>query len=248
MSAGDGAPARRGRVALETSSGGHDSARQRDAEPVRHDDEPPRLRGVLHLFGFFLTLPLGLLLVLSQPPGVAEVAALVFAASVTAMFGASSLFHRIRWRSARKSRMAIVDHAMIYALIAGTYTPFALLVLHPGWRLPVLATAWGGALVATGAKLVFRDAPAWVAASICLSLGWIAAIIFPQIVERIGLEGSVLLAAGGLAYTIGALVYARRRPDPFPTTFGYHEIFHALVVIGVACQYTTVAFFVLPRA
>jgi hemolysin III len=212
------------------------------------EDEPPRLRGVLPVFGFFLTLPLGFLLVVTQPPGVAEVAALVFAASVTAMFGASSLFHRIRWRSAPKSRMAILDHAMIYALIAGSYTPFALLVLHPGWRLPVLATAWGGAAAATGAKLAFRNAPAWVAAATCVCLGWIAAIIFPQIIERIGTGGSALLAAGGLAYTIGAFVYARRRPDPFPTTFGYHEIFHSLVVVGVACQYATIAFFVLPRA
>jgi hemolysin III len=235
------------RVGLDAiGAGAATSVREAGAE-IEHD-EPPRLRGFVPLFGFCLTLPLGLVLVVTQPPGVGEVAALVFAASVTAMFGASSLFHRVRWRSAPKSRMAVLDHAMIYALIAGTYTPFALLVLHQGWRLPVLATAWGGAVVATGAKLVFRNAPAWVAAATCVCLGWIAAIIFPQIIERVGIGGSVLLAAGGLAYTIGALVYARRRPDPFPATFGYHEIFHTLVVVGVACQYATVAFFVLPRA
>jgi hemolysin III len=235
------------RVGLDAIAGGASTYVGEDGVKVDHA-ESPRLRGVLPLFGFVLTLPLGFVLVITQPAGVAEVAALTFAASVSAMFGVSSLFHRIRWGSARKSRMAVFDHAMIYALIAGTYTPFALLVLHPGWRLPVLATAWGGALVATGAKLVFRDPPAWVAAATCVSLGWIAAIIFPQIIERIGIGGSALLAAGGVAYTIGACVYARRRPDPFPTTFGYHEIFHALVVVGVACQYTTVAFFVLPRA
>ena len=234
-------------VGIAGSHAGTGPARIPEARSIPHSTEPPRFRGVSHVFGFFMTLPLGLLLVVSQPHGVAEVAALVFAASVTAMFGTSSLFHRIQWCSARKSRMAILDHAMIYTLIAGTYTPFALLVLHPGWRVPVLGTVWGVAIAATGAKLIVRTAPSWVAAATCVSLGWIAMIIFPQIVDGIGLAGSALLVAGGLAYTVGAFVYARRRPDPFPATFGYHEIFHALVVVGVACQYATVAFFVLPR-
>jgi hemolysin III len=213
-----------------------------------YESNPPRLRGISHLLGFLLAVPVGLIVVIRQPGGVAEIAACAFALSVTAMFGTSSLFHRRRWDPVGKSRMAVADHAMIYALIAGTYTPFALLVLHPGWRFPVLATAWGAALVATGIKVVHRDAPAWVAAATCVFLGWMAAFIVPQIVGSIGVGGSALLLAGGLAYTCGALVYARKSPDPLPTVFGYHEIFHALVVIGVACQYATIAFFVLPRA
>ena len=145
-------------------------------------------------------------------------------------------------------RIGQLDHATIYALIAGTYAPIGLLVVHPGWRVPILATVWGGALVATAAKLVWPTAPTWVAPVTCIALGWIALIALPQIVDRIGVPGTLLLVGGGLAYTTGAVVYARRRPDPVPATFGYHELFHALVIVAVACQYAAVAFFVLPRA
>ena len=143
--------------------------------------------------------------------------------------------------------MAILDHAMIYALIAGTYTPFILLVIDPGWRVPMLALVWGLALLAALAKLVRPNAPPRVAAGTCLALGWLSVVILPQIVSRIGLGATLLLCAGGVGYTVGALIYARRKPDPFPHVFGYHEIFHALVLVGVACQYVTVAFFVVPR-
>jgi len=164
------------------------------------------------------------------------------------MFGVSSLFHRVAWQPDAKRLLGRIDHTMIYALIAGTYTPVALLVLDPGWRAPILATVWGGALVAATTKFVWSNAPAWLAPLTCVALGWTALIVLPQIEERIGIAGALLLLAGGIAYTVGALVYARRRPDPLPHTFGYHELFHALVIVAVACQYATVAFFVLPRA
>lgn len=144
--------------------------------------------------------------------------------------------------------MGRLDHATIYAVIAGTYAPIGLLVVHTAWRVPLLATVWGGALIATGAKLVWRSAPIWVAPAVCVALGWLSVIVLPQIVGRIGIPGALLLVGGGLAYTTGALVYARRRPDPIPHMFGYHEVFHALVIVAVACQYAAVAFFVLPTA
>ena len=208
----------------------------------------PRFRGVLHLVACVAAAPLGVVLVLHTKAGVAQASAIVFAASVTAMLGVSSLFHCRGWAPGRKRWIALLDHAMIYALIAGTYTPFALLVLHASWRVPILAIVWGGGLLATLARLLRPNAPAWLAAGTCLALGWISLIVWPQIVRGIGFGASLLLFAGGLAYTAGAIVYARRRPDPLPHTFGYHEIFHALTVIAVACQYATVAFFVLPRA
>ena len=208
----------------------------------------PRFRGVAHLGAFFAAVPVGVLLVLHARSGVAQVGAAVFAASVTLMLGSSSLFHRRRWTAARMRWIGLLDHAAIYVLIAGTYTPFALLVLHPAWRLPILAVVWGGALAATLRRLFRPNAPAWVAAATCVALGWVSVIVMPQIVERIGLGPTSLLVAGGIAYTAGALVYARRKPDPFPHSFGYHEVFHALVIVAVACQYTTIAFFVLPRA
>jgi len=208
----------------------------------------PRFRGVSHLLAFIAAAPLGVVLVLHAKTGAAQVSAIVFAASVTAMLAVSSLFHRRSWAPARKRWIALLDHAMIYALIAGTYTPFCLLVLHAGWRVPILAIVWGGALVGTVMRLVLPNASPWLGAGTGLALGWIAVIVWPQIVGGIGFGASLLLLAGGLAYTFGAVVYARRRPDPFPHAFGYHEVFHALTVVAVSCQYATVAFFVLPRA
>jgi hemolysin III len=208
----------------------------------------PRFRGLAHLGAFLAAVPVGVLLVLHARSGVAQVGAAIFAASVMFMLGSSSLFHRRRWTAESMRWIGLLDHATIYVLIAGTYTPLALLVLHPAWRLPILAVAWGGALAATLRRLFRPHAPAWVAAATCVALGWISVIVMPQIVERIGLFPTSLLVAGGIAYTAGALVYARRKPDPFPDIFGYHEVFHALVVVAVACQYTTIAFFVLPQA
>ena len=164
------------------------------------------------------------------------------------MFGVGSLFHRVSWTPRAARRMGRLDHAMIYALIAGTYAPIGLLVVHPGWRAPILAVAWGGTLLATAAKIAWHDAPVWVAPAVCIALGWLAVLVAPQIVDRIGIAGSALLFGGGLAYTAGAIIYARRRPDPIPHVFGYHELFHAFVIVAVACQYASVAFFVLPRA
>jgi hemolysin III len=201
-----------------------------------------------HSVAFFAALPLGVVLALEASTSIARVAALLFGLSVAAMFGTSSLFHRISWSPIAKNRMALIDHAMIYALIAGTYVPFALLVLRETWGIPVLVLVCAGGAAAITAKVIWRNPPPWVAVATCLGLGWIALLVFPQIAAKIGVGGTTLLAAGGVAYTAGAVVYALRRPDPFPRTFGYHEIFHAFVVVAVACQYAAVAFFVLPHA
>jgi len=209
---------------------------------------PPRFRGVAHLLAFVAAAPAGVLLVMHARTGLAQVGAIVFSASVAAMLGVSSLFHRRQWAPAGKRWIGTLDHAMIYVLIGGTYTPIALLVLHAGWRLPILATVWGGGMIATAVKVVRPSAPAWVTAATCVALGWISVVLLPQIVERIGLGAASLLIAGGIAYTAGAVVYARRRPDPLPHVFGYHEIFHCLVVLAVACQYVTIGVYVVPRA
>jgi hemolysin III len=208
----------------------------------------PRLRGVAHLVAFVAAAPVGLLLVAHARGGPAQVGAVTFAANATVMLGVSSLFHRRAWSPKHKRWIGCLDHAMIYALIAGTYTPFALLVLDASWRLPILAAVWGGAFVGAAAKLLRPDAPRSVAAATGVALGWVSVLVLPQIVGRIGLGATALLAAGGIAYTAGAVVYARRRPDPFPSVFGYHEVFHALTVVALACQYATIAFFVLPQA
>ena len=208
----------------------------------------PRLRGVLHLIAFVFAVPLGVALAFSADGAAARTAAIAFAVSVAAMFGVSCLFHRIAWTPHVKRRLGRIDHAMIYGLIAGTYAPIGLLVLHAGWRVPILAVVWGGALAAAAARFVWHGAPAWFAPVTCVALGWVAVLALPQIVAEIGIAGTLLLLAGGIAYTVGAVVYARKRPDPSPRTFGYHELFHSLVILAVACQYATVAFFVLPSA
>jgi hemolysin III len=164
------------------------------------------------------------------------------------MFGISALFHRGSWTPQAARRLGRLDHAMIYGLIAATYAPIGLLVVHRGWRLPVLAIVWGGACLAAAIKLAWANVPTWIPAAISIALGWTALIVFPQVVARVGLTGSGLLLAGGIAYSVGAVIYVRERPNPAPATFGYHEVFHALVITAVACQYSTIVFFVLPHA
>jgi hemolysin III len=207
----------------------------------------PRYRGVSHRIAFFLTLPLAAALGLEVRTSAGRVAAIAFGTSVAAMFGASALYHTVDWPEARRRWMRRLDHAGIYALIAGSYTPVGLLVLDGTWRLVVLGVVWIGAAGAIALKFLWVDAPKWLSAVIGIALGWVAVVVFPQILDRVGIAGSLLVLAGGIAYTAGAVVYALRRPDPFPTVFGYHEVFHALVIVAVACQYSAIAFYVLPE-
>jgi hemolysin III len=202
----------------------------------------------MHQWACLAAVPLCVLLTLSADDAAERASALAFGATVATMFGTSALYHRPTWKPTMRRVMRRIDHAMIYLLIAGTYTAFGLLVLHGSWRITILAIVWSGALAAIVLKVFWCDAPTWVAASIGLGLGWAGVPVLPQVVSRIGAGGSVLLLLGGLAYTVGAVVYARKRPDPAPLVFGYHEVFHALVIVAVACQYAAVAFFLLPRA
>jgi hemolysin III len=206
----------------------------------------PRLRGVLHEWAFYAAIPLGVVLGLAAETPRSRVAAAVFGGSVTAMFGASAVYHRVTWTSSRRRWMRRLDHAGIYGLIAGTYTPFGLLVLTGEWRVVVLAIVWSGTAVAVALKFLWTDAPKWLAAVIGIALGWVGVIVFPQLLAKTGPAASTLVLVGGLCYTLGALIYAWRRPDPFPRTFGYHELFHALVIVAVALQYAAVAFFLVP--
>jgi hemolysin III len=207
----------------------------------------PRLRGVLHQYAFFASLVLAFPLVATASTPSARFAAIAFATSVAAMFGTSAVYHRVTWRPRPRAWMARVDHAAIYLLIAGTYTPYALLALSGAWRITVLAVVWGGAAAAIVLKFAWGNAPKALAAAVGLALGWAGVVALPQLVGELGVAASVLVLAGGAFYTAGAVIYAVRRPDPAPAVFGYHELFHALVVAGVACHYVSVAFFVVPE-
>jgi hemolysin III len=181
-------------------------------------------------------------LVVLAPDGRARVALGIYAATVAGLFGVSAVYHRVPWRSAAaRAWMRRADHAMIFLLIAGTYTPFALLVLKGGTATAILVAVWAGALAGIVFKLVWIHAPKWLGASAYVALGWVAFAALPQLIEHAGVTATAVLGAGGLLYTIGAVVYALQRPDPIPAVFGYHEVFHALVIAAAALQFAVVA-------
>jgi hemolysin III len=201
---------------------------------------------VLHQAAFVVAAVVGALLIAYADENArTRAAAAVFAGSVAAMLGASALYHRITWSPRVRPWMRRLDHAGIYLLIAGSYTPVGLLSLHGVMQRIVLAVVWTGAAAAILLKFVWVDAPKWLAAVIGVALGWVGVAAMPQVFHTAGAAAVVLLGVGGLAYTAGAVVYAMRRPDPAPRIFGYHELFHALTIVAVACQYVAIAFFVL---
>lgn len=214
--------------------------------PVSPAPPKPRLRGVFHEIGFYVALALAVPLIWTADDGKARASAIVFSVALAVCFGISALYHRPTWSPRVRPWLRRLDHAGVYLLIAGTYTPFGLLVLSRNWAIPVLAVVWSGAAVAIVLKVFWVGAPKWLAAGLGLALGWAGVSAASQFLKLPALA-IVLVAAGGLFYSAGAVVYARGRPDPRPTTFGYHEIFHVLTLAAAACQYAAIAFFVLPR-
>jgi len=207
----------------------------------------PRLRGVSHQWAFFVSVGLGVALVLTAPSGRATAAAAAYAGCVTALFGTSALYHRIHWRRPEARRwMRRLDHSAIFFLIAGSYTPFALLALEGSLADVILVVVWTGALGGIVLKLVWIEAPNWLAALVYVLLGWVLVAAAPALVSALGITATGMVALGGLLYTGGAVVYARQRPDPVPTVFGYHEVFHVLVIVAAGLQYAVIAFWVLP--
>jgi hemolysin III len=206
----------------------------------------PRFRGVVHQWSFFVALAAGAALVAWAPAGRATAASAVYAVALAGLLGTSALYHRVTWQPRARAWLRRLDHSMIFVLIAGTYTPFAVLVLDGTLSDVVLIGVWAGAAAGILFTLVWVDAPKWLTAASYVALGWFSVIAVPQITSRAGAGAFVLLAVGGLAYTAGAVVYARRRPDPRPATFGYHEIFHVLVVVAAAAHFTAIAAFAVP--
>jgi hemolysin III len=206
--------------------------------------ERPTLRGVLHAVSFAISCFVGFVLVAAAPEA-HRLAAGVFAISASIMLGTSALYHRVTWGPRRRLWMRRADHAAIFLLIAGTYTPVALISLHGAWRTNVLAVVWSGALIAAFAKICWVRAPKWLSVVVAITLGWVGVATLPQLAHNAGLGAVYLLAAGGVAYTGGAVVYTFRRPDPLPHVFGYHELFHALTIVALACQYVAVGVLVV---
>lgn len=209
----------------------------------------PRLRGVSHLWACLVALAAGVLLVSFAPSGTGRLAALIYAASLCGMLGASAAYHRLqRARPSIRALLRRLDHSMIFVLVAGTTTPFALLLLDGTASIVVLSAIWGGALLGVIFAAAWPTAPTWLRASLYVLLGWGAAASAPGVIAAAGLVPVVLLAVGGLLYTAGAVVYVRQRPDPVPTVFGYHEVFHVFVIAAAAVHFVAVAGYALPAA
>ncbi len=220
----------------------------KDLEASSGPELRPRLRGVSHQYALVVAVVAGSLLVAGAETATERAAVAVYALSAVAMFGVSALYHRIAWPPARRRQLRRLDHATIYLLIAGTYTPFATLALSGGSRIAVLVLAWTGALAGIVVAFAWSDRPKWFDAVLAVALGWIGIVVLPQLLDAVGATGVTLVLVGGVLYTIGSVVYARRRPDPVPAVFGYHELFHALVIGAAACQYAAIASFVLRDA
>jgi hemolysin III len=206
----------------------------------------PRLRGVSHQWGFAVALIAGGALIASGPTGKARVAAAIYVAALCAMLGASALYHRVAWTPRGASFARRLDHSMIFVMVAGTYTPFALLVMTGTMAKVVLIGAWVGAIAGVCFTVAWTNAPIWLRTGLYGLLGWASVLAAPQVLDHAGLAALLLLCFGGLLYTVGAIVYVRQRPDPIPDVFGFHEVFHALVVAAAVVHFWVIAIYAVP--
>jgi hemolysin III len=208
----------------------------------------PRLRGWLHAVTSPLALACAVVLIVLAPSWPATLAALAFGASAVAVFTTSAFYHRGRWSPRAERWLKRADHANIFLLIAGTYTPFAALALDGATRVVVLVAVWSVALLGVGFRLLWVDAPRWLYLVFYLGLGWAATLFVPQLLRGAGVAAFVLLMVGGLLYTTGGVVYGVKRPNPSPRWFGFHEVFHAFTVAAFVCQYVAASLVVYRAA
>jgi hemolysin III len=207
------------------------------------EDLKPRMRGWMHLYAATISLVTGACLVSvssSLHGGRAALATSIYALTVTLLFGTSALYHRRTWSPRGKQIMKRLDHSMIFVFIAGTYTPFAILTLPDVFSVVVLIVVWTGALFGVVLKTIWPGAPSMLSVPLYIALGWVAVFVIPQLLHHFGVATLVLIIIGGTFYTLGAVAYAFKRPNPFPGTFGFHEVFHACTLIGAVCHYIAV--------
>jgi hemolysin III len=201
----------------------------------------PRLRGWVHAVAFPTVTVAGLVLVTLAPTLAARAAAAVYTLSAMLLFGVSALYHRGSWLDRGSAILRRLDHANIFLLIAGTYTPYAVLLLPRTNAVVLLSIVWVGAVLGLGFRVFWIGAPRWLYTPLYVVLGWTAVFWLDDFLRNGGVAPVVLMLAGGLAYSLGAVAYGLRRPDPWPTVFGFHEVFHACTVVGFACQYVGIS-------
>jgi hemolysin III len=205
----------------------------------------PRLRGALHLAAAPVALVVGAIVLVVAENWRERTGVGVWAATLTGLFTVSATYHRGRWRPAVRAWLQRVDHSMIFVLIAGSYTPFCLLLLEGAKSWVILSITWGGALAGVVTRLTWHNAPRWLFVPMYLGLGWVALAVLPDLVRSAPAAANWLLVAGGVLYSLGALVFATRTPDPVPEVFGFHEVFHALTIAAASCHAAAITMAVL---
>jgi len=200
----------------------------------------PRLRGRLHQLAFIAAIPAGAVVIFGAHPAAARTAAIVYACALAGLYGISSSYHRLARSPRARYWMQRLDHSMIYLFIAASYTPFGLVVLHGPWAITLLVAVWAGALCGVLLSMLRLDKSAKLGFAMYLILGWALVVAAPGMVSGLSLTDLVLVILGGVVYTIGAIILATKWPDPSPATFGYHEVWHTLVVAATGLQYVAI--------
>ncbi|MEE8407936.1 MAG: hemolysin III family protein [Acidimicrobiia bacterium] len=203
--------------------------------------QKPRLRGWLHAVMFPIAVIAGIVLVMQAETPEAQISAAIFATTAVLLFGTSALFHRGSWSPRVKGLLRRMDHSNIYLIIAGTYTPFAILSLPPGKGQTLLLIVWVGALAGVIFRVFWIGAPRWLYTSVYVGIGWVAIFFLPALIAGAGVTAVVLIAVGGVLYSAGAVVYGLKRPDPWPQWFGFHEVFHSLTIAAFTVHYVAVS-------
>jgi hemolysin III len=214
------------------------------AERRSDGEHKPRFRGFIHLLAFSSALTLAPILVVITPGIANRFIMAIYGVAIIGLFGVSALYHRTEWSERGVTIVRRVDHSMIFVATAATHTPIALIALptQPGWTL--FGIVWGGAILGVIGRVSFTNAPYWIVSIPYVVVGWSSIFVINHVWDALNIAGFVLLIVGGLLYTVGAVIYAAHRPNPWPNSFGYHEIFHALTVAGAACHYIVIAIFV----
>lgn len=203
----------------------------------------PRLRGWLHAYAAGVSIVTGIVLIAVTAAArsrAAGISVAVYATTVTLLFGTSALYHRLNWSDRSRAIMKQLDHSMIYIFIAGSYTPMAVLALPHSTGVKVLWVVWSGAVFGVVLQTLWTNHPRGMSAPVYLALGWVAVFVLPDLLHNAGVAALVLIAAGGLLYTIGAVVYAMKKPNPWPGTFGFHEVFHLCTLVAALCHYVAI--------